>query len=230
MGDLKSQVTDLTDKVGKLEELLEELTGKMDGLTVIEEPRRKVSRPIGREDSGREQETRPSSLPSIALPDAVASPKDTFFSLDGLQMEGLEEVWDDLMELDALSPIPPIKIKLEPGTEPAAIPSAAFPSAVVPSASLASDLQTVLTSLTPELKLRFVDKLAEVMGQQLAQGAAAAAGGGAAAGGAVGDKLDLPDIAMPLASAALGAFVMASLQSLHGPGMVAGQKVPAVCA
>jgi hypothetical protein len=87
--------------------------------------------------------------------------------------------------------------------------------------------------LTPELKLRFVDKLAESMGAQLVASmqqqalvtAVPADGEGAMYKHTLQQQeiegymvlpsgARAPEIALPLASAALGAFVMSSLQSL----------------
>jgi hypothetical protein len=108
---------------------------------------------------------------------------------------------------------------------------------VVPTASAVapnpSDFNGIIESLSPELKLRFIDKLAEAMANQLAS----SVGGPMAFAqveATVPEKESVlnskaessyptfmlpsgsqaPDIALPLASAALGAFFMSSLQSL----------------
>ncbi len=109
------------------------------------------------------------------------------------------------------------------------------------------DLFAILESLSPELKVRFVDKLAEVMGKQLASnmgtttaeaapvtadpitystGASAARDvslsqnftqltTGVGAPYHLPSGAPAPEIALPLASAALGAFVLSSLHTLQ---------------
>jgi hypothetical protein len=125
-------------------------------------------------------------------------------------------------------------------------------------AAAVSDLFAVLEGLSPELKIRFVDKLAEVMGKQLTENMAAPTNAAAVPAPYVSpyatqhqqpqsahthhrrsqsDSISpsqsfaqlttgsnapyhlpsgaqAPEIALPLASAALGAFVLSSLNSL----------------
>lgn len=121
-------------------------------------------------------------------------------------------------------------------------------NAVMPSAT---DLSSIIESLSPELKLRFIDKLAEAMAAQLA---ASATGPLAVAQVETIDKENVsngkeqsvaphqnsasgnptfmlpsgsqaPDIALPLASAALGAFFMSSMQSLRAASNAAAVQV-----
>eukprot|EP01034_Spumella_vulgaris_P022818 gene22818-28991_t len=106
------------------------------------------------------------------------------------------------------------------------------------------DLFAILESLSPELKVRFVDKLAEVMGKQLANNMGTSTAEtapvtaapvytaeaprrdvcltqnfahlttGASAPYHLPSGVPAPEIALPLASAALGAFVISSLNTL----------------
>jgi hypothetical protein len=110
------------------------------------------------------------------------------------------------------------------------------------------DLFAILESLSPELKVRFVDKLAEVMGKQLANNMGTTAEAapvtadpvssvyntealrardisptqnfaqlttGVSAPYHLPSGVPAPEIALPLASAALGAFVLSSLNTLQ---------------
>lgn len=184
---------------------------------------------------------------------------------------------DDLLDMPLTPAAPPsaVQVKVEPSYhETEELPMAsvvAAPSAVA--ATGVQDLFSILESLSPELKIRFVDKLAEVMGNQLMNTATAApaspvdkyhgsssssssSSSSASKAGWAGEynsKLPAqstssssssssgsispsrsfaqltsgadapyhlpsgvraPEIALPLASAALGAFVMSSLNSL----------------
>jgi hypothetical protein len=167
------------------------------------------------------------------------SPVDTIFrygqdpnpDLDlGLGLEEdktMDDVWEDLMDLDTL-PTPP-HLAMHTALPPAPLGPVVVPA---PVPIQASDLSAVLGSLSPELKLRFLDKLAESMGTALAMQAGTPAQVHMQATQAGGqDKLThLPEIAMPLASAALNAFMMASWQSLGAAGSVGANSKSAVCA
>lgn len=149
------------------------------------------------------------------------SPRDTAFTLDGLEGDFM----DNFMDMED-SP-EPVAIKEEkPAAESVpSNPEQAPEADPAPSANIAQDVATVLTVLTPEQQMRFIDKLAESMGMQLA---ALFAQNNEKASQLTLPSGSAPDIALPLASAAIGAFVMSSMAM--GPGPVAAKKAPTVSA
>jgi hypothetical protein len=231
--ELKSQVSDLNEKVNRLNHMLEELSEKVSHINLQEnststkpaEPKRKVRKTSSRavppaiappsQLPMEEEVSQPA--PTLRLANEI-SPRDTFFSVDGL------EGWDDgLLDFDA--PITPLVADANNST-PAAAPVAqllknelASPAAAIATNLTTQDIAAVLESLSPELKQRFVDKLAEALGANLAanlQHTQHAIPAETCQPMMLPSGSQAPEIAWPLASAALGAFVMSSLQSLGG--------------
>lgn len=199
--------------------------------------------------------------------------------------EGADAAWFDEMNMNMLDDIVDIDVAPTAASSAATSTASSIPQASAVSnggggAGAVQDISSILESLSPELKVRFVDKLAEVMGKQLssniaqqqqqqavmtveaypadlldqklameceeqAAGAAASAAASqslvrppavtaqeapsaaastpahphmgmisAPAGYRLPSGEQAPEIALPLASAALGAFVLSSLQSL----------------
>jgi hypothetical protein len=241
--ELKSQVSDLNDKVNRLNHMLEELSDKVfhmklqDNLTATKpaEPKRKVRAKTSHPNPPAIAPPAPLPMeveelqpaPVLPLADDI-SPRDTFFTADGL------EAWDDgLLDFDApITPIPPSTASANsasstdrPAVAPVApiaqpLPAEVSSSATTTVTSLTTqDIAAVLESLSPELKVRFVDKLAEAVGANLAanlQNAQHSQPIETCQPLMLPSGSQAPEIAWPLASAALGAFVMSSLQSLGG--------------
>eukprot|EP01039_Chlorochromonas_danica_P002245 gene2245-2459_t len=223
VSDLKNQVTDLNDRIAKLSEIVEDLTEKVGTMSLSpapvfkvkeepEEPRRKVRARV--------------EAPSLSNPLDVPNFADVFDAQEGVEMFSSDDVmmdgvWEELIQLD--SPVPSCAAPLAAQQDNPAMPA---PSQE-PSSLTAQDLTTVLTALTPDLQTRFVDKLAEAMGAQLAAALTSQVCNVVSDtkdSGLVLPSGNAPEIALPLASAALGAFVMSSLQSL---GLGGGQQVAA---
>lgn len=165
-------------------------------------------------------------------------------------------MFDDL--LDCVSTPKDIKVPVSPSAEPSSSSVSSMPPQSLPLANpvipSANDFSGILESLSPELKLRFIDKLAEAMAAQLAPSmngpmavahveqntdkenmlnhkeATSQQSGSSCHSNAnptfmLPSGSQAPDIALPLASAALGAFFMSSMQSLKAATSAASVPV-----
>lgn len=236
VSELKREVQDLNDKVHHLHHIIEDLSQKVSGMSlqgvsgsemVFSEPlpRRRVrARPLIKEEDEDDEEADDGFgslmeededadsmclLPEVEVKQEAKLPATVPCFSAQEEVEVLQSLWDqheggaeDWAVPDEHLIKPQAPLQVSPAIMPAGNPSGL------------QELPQILALLSPELKERFVDKLVESVSSRLLDSKGS----------------QMPEIALPLASAALGAFLMSSLSMGGAANHLTNQKVATVSA
>eukprot|EP01031_Cornospumella_fuschlensis_P035079 gene35079-42484_t len=235
VSELKREVQDLNDKVHHLHHIIEDLSQKVSDMSLdpsgssgtssagasVGARRRVRARPLSLLKEEDEEEALGEGFSLLEEEEdedggdeeATAVPPEARREVPSFseeEVQALQELWDEHEPMDLAAGMDTADALLAQPQTPLLPPEVAV--APVPSSGL-QELPQILALLSPEMQLRFVDKLAESVSLRLMDSKGS----------------QMPEIALPLASAALGAFLMSSL-SMGANNHLTNQKVATVSA